>query len=125
MQDSKHVILYIDDDKDCLDSIRLVLEANGYIMAEAHSAEEGLKVYKQTKPDLVIADLMMEEVDAGISFVRELKAMGPTPPVYMLSSIGDSLNLSTDYTELGLSGVFQKPLDPQILLKTLERKLQK
>ncbi|MHC4441100.1 MAG: response regulator [Planctomycetota bacterium] len=125
MQDGKHVILYIDDDQDCLDSIRLVLEANNYIMAEALTAEEGVNVYKQTKPDLIIADLMMEEVDAGINFVKELKAIGPTPPIYMLSSIGDSFNLSTDYSELGLSGVFQKPLNPKTLLKILERKLKK
>jgi len=124
MQEGKHVILYVDDDRDCLDSIRLVLEANGYVMAEGQTAEEGLKVFKQSDPDLVIADLMMEEVDAGINFVREIKARGCNIPIYLLSSIGDSLNMSADYSELGLSGVFQKPLDPKTLIKTLEIKLK-
>lgn len=124
MKDGKHVILYVDDDQDFLDSMRMVLEANGYIMAEAGSAEEGLKVYKETNPDLVIVDLMMEEVDAGTSFVRDLQAMGNKAPVYMLSSVGDNLSLNTDYTDLGLSGVFQKPVDSGALLTILKTKLK-
>jgi len=125
MQDGKYVILYIDDDQDCLDSIRMILEANNYVMLEAPTAEQGLKVYKQQKPDLIIADLMMEEVDAGVSFVKELKSLcADTPPIYMLSSVGDSLSLSTDYAQLGLSGVFQKPINPQTLIKTLQSKLK-
>jgi len=124
MQDGKYVILCIDDDQDILESLRLVLEANGYIMAGATTAEEGLRVCEATNPDLMIVDLMMEEVDAGTSFVKELKAMGSTAPMYMLSSVGDTLNLSTDYAELGLSGVFQKPLDPDTLLAVLKSKLK-
>jgi len=125
MQDSKHVILAIDDDQDVLDALRMVLEANGYTMNEAHSAEEGLREYRRIRPDLIIVDLMMEEVDAGTGFVRELRALGNTAPVYMLSSVGDNLNANTDYSALGLSGVFQKPLNPDMLLSILETKLKK
>jgi DNA-binding response OmpR family regulator len=124
MQDGKYVILCIDDDQDILESLRLVLEANGYIMHGAATAEAGLRIYKQTKPDLLIVDLMMEEVDAGTSFVKELKAAGNTAPIYMLSSVGDSLNVSADYAELGLTGVFQKPIDPDTLLAILRKRLK-
>ena len=44
MQDGKHVILYVDDDQDFLDSMRVLLEANGYKMLEAGSGEERLVV---------------------------------------------------------------------------------
>jgi CheY-like chemotaxis protein len=101
-----------------------VLEANGYVMVEAATAEEGLKVYKKAQPDLIIVDLMMEEVDAGTNLVKELMALGNQAPVYMLSSIGDNLNLSTDYAQLGLAGVFQKPLDNDTLLTVLKQKLK-
>lgn len=124
MHEGKHVILVLDDDPDILEALRILLEANGYIMAGAATAEEGLKVCEETNPDLIIVDLMMEEVDAGTSFVRELRAAGRVPPIYMLSSVGDSFNMSTDYAELGLSGVFQKPIDPDMLLTILKRKLQ-
>jgi len=123
MKDGKHVILYIDDDPDYLDSVRLVLESNGYVMESAPSAEAGLKVYQRVKPDLVIVDLMMEEVDSGTSFVKELKLLGNKAPVFMLSSAGDGLHMATSYQDLGLDGVFQKPVQPQILLRTLKEKL--
>ena len=124
MQEGKHVILCIDDDQDILDSLRLVLEANGYIMVGATTAEEGLRVCKASNPDLMIVDLMMEEVDSGTSFVKDLKAAGSKAPIYILSSVGDSFHMSTDYAELGLSGVFQKPIDPDTLLTVLGKKLR-
>jgi len=125
MKDEKFVILCVDDDQDVLDVLRSILEAGGYLMVEASTAEEGLKQYKAGKPDLVIVDLMMEEVDAGTRLVRDLQALGNKAPVYMLSSVGDSLHRNIDFAELGLSGVFQKPLDPNTLLTTLKFKLKK
>jgi len=124
MRNGRYVILCIDDDQDFLDCIRLILEANSYIMEEALSAEAGLRKYKEAAPDLVIVDLMMEEIDSGTSFVKELRLLGNTAPVYMLSSTGDQLFMATDYTELGLDGIFQKPIQPDILLSTLREKLK-
>lgn len=124
MENGKYVILCVDDDQDLLDALQLVLEKNGYLMVGARTGEEGLAKYKQTNPDLIIVDLMMEEVDTGTGLVRNLKAEGNTKPVYMLSSLGDNLNLNIDYSELGLSGVFQKPIDNQQLLMVLKAKLK-
>lgn len=121
---SEHTILVVDDDPDVLDTFRLVLEKHGYEMVGAESAEEGLQAYKEKNPDLVIIDLMMEEIDSGTSLVKELQALGNTAPIYMLSSVGDSLHWSTDYSDLGLSGVFQKPFEPATLLATLKAKLE-
>jgi len=123
MRNGKPVILYVDDDQDFLDSMRAVLESNGYRMEEAISAEAALRKFKAERPDLIIIDLMMEEVDSGVSLVKELRLLQNTAPVYMLSSAGDQLNLAVDYSELGLEGVFQKPIQPKLLLQTLREKL--
>ncbi|NQT88496.1 response regulator [bacterium] len=123
MQDGKHLILCIDDDPDIRFFLETVLAANGFAVALAASGEEGLKVYKEVEPDLVIVDLMMEEVDAGTNFVKEVKAIGGVTPMYMLSSIGDSLTQSADYASLGLSGVLQKPIDSDRLLNVIAKKL--
>jgi DNA-binding response OmpR family regulator len=123
MSESKPIILYIDDDPDYREVMRVILEANGYEVSEASTAEEGLRVYQNRKPDLVIVDLMMEEVDAGTSFVKELRLLGNTVPIYMLSSVGESLSLSADYMTLGLAGVFQKPIDRNSLLAVLKARL--
>ena len=124
MKDGKNVILCVDDDKDFLDSVRTILETNNYTVVSASSAEEGLKVSKESKPDLVIVDLMMEEIDSGTGLVKELKLAGNKAPVYMLSSAGDQLSMVTDYSALGLDGVFQKPLQPKQLLSALKEKLK-
>jgi len=123
MKEGKHVVLCIDDDKDILDALRMVLEKNNYIMVEATSAEDGLKVYRAENPDFILVDLMMEEIDAGRNFVKELRLLGNASPIYMLSSVGDSLASNVDFSELGLSGVFQKPLNIDTLLSTLKAKL--
>ena len=124
MQDGKYVILCVDDDPDVLEYLRVVLEAEGYAVATASSAEEGLRVYREKKPDALILDLMMEEVDAGTSMVTELKAMGDTAPIYRLSSTGDNLSRTIDPSSLGLAGVFQKPVDSEVLLSLLKSKLK-
>lgn len=123
MTDHKPTILYVDDDPDYREVMRVILEASGYGVCEASTAEEGVRVYQTCKPDLVIVDLMMEEVDAGTSFVKELRLLGNTVPVYMLSSVGESLNLSADHVALGLSGIFQKPIDRGTLLTVLKARL--
>lgn len=123
MSDNKPVILCLDDDPDILSFLEIVLEGEGYAFAGAASAEEGLEIYKQIQPDLLIVDLMMEEVDAGTGFVKELLLLGNTAPIYLLSSVGDNLSMTMDYTSLGLAGVFQKPLAKEFLLNVLKSKL--
>ncbi|WP_455382334.1 response regulator [Salinispira pacifica] len=125
MKEGKFVVLAIDDDDDVLYALRIVLEKNGYTMAEARSAEMGIREFKKSQPDFILVDLMMESIDAGKNLVKELKFLGNSAPVYMLSSVGDELSGSVDVRELGLQGVFQKPIDNDVLLKTLERKLKK
>ena len=123
MPENRPVVLAIDDDQDILDMMRVVLEANDYEMVEAPSAERGLQVYKETSPNLIIVDLMMEEVDAGLGFAKNIKLLGNTAPVYMLTSVGDNMNNIVDHSELGLTGILQKPLDPGKLLKILASQL--
>ena len=123
MKDGRPVILCIDDDDDTRMAIRMILEASGYAMAEASSAEDGLRAYKASNPDFVIVDLMMEEVDSGASFAKDLKALGNKAPVYMLSSVGDDLSTSIDSLALGLDGVFQKPVAAGTLLGVLKSRL--
>ena len=123
MQDGKPVIMCIDDDPDIRDSLRIILEANGYVFVDASTAEEGVAVFREAQPDVVIVDLMVEEIDAGTNFVRELKLLGCDVPIFMLSSVGDSLSSMTDTTELGLSGVLQKPVSPDALLVLLRDRL--
>lgn len=123
MSRKEPLILCVDDDSDILSYLKTVLEAEGFQFAGASSAEEGVRVFKEVRPDIVIVDLMMEEVDAGTSFVKEIQLLANKAPVYMLSSVGDNLSMTTDYSTLGLAGVFQKPLSKDHLLAVLRSRL--
>jgi DNA-binding response OmpR family regulator len=123
MSDPKRLILCIDDDPDVLSVLQIVLEAEGYRFAGAGTAEEGLRLCKAVGPDLIIVDLMMEEIDAGTSFVKDVKLLGVAAPVFLMSSVGDNLSATIDYTALGFAGVFQKPVAKQQLLAVIKSKL--
>ncbi len=75
-------ILIVDDDTDLLEGQRLFLEKQGYEVQTALSIEDGLARARETPPDMVIADLMMEHYDSGFVFckkVRELPGLGAVP----------------------------------------------
>ena len=121
--DKQKTILIIDDDPDIRSTLRVVLESAGYSVGAASTAKEALKIVERIDPEAVIADLMMETVDAGTKLSQQLKESGFTGPIYLLSSAGDSVRLNLDARDLGLAGIFQKPIDHQVLLKTLEKEL--
>lgn len=119
----KKTILTIDDDADVRAALRVVLQAEGFSVGEAASGEEGLKVAQSIQPDAMVVDLMMEKVDSGQRVVREMRDSGYDKPIYLLSSAGDAVRYNIDARALGLSGIFQKPVDPKKLVDTLKAKL--
>jgi DNA-binding response OmpR family regulator len=124
MPNGKYVILCVDDDPDVLFSLKIVLESGGYAVVTAAGGKAGVRAFRESRPDLVLLDLMMEEVDAGTRALKEMQAIDRKVPVYLLSSTGDYFQGATDTNELGLAGVFQKPVEPNILLRLLRAKLK-
>ncbi|HEY3447206.1 MAG TPA: response regulator [Myxococcales bacterium] len=124
MKGGKYQILCVDDDQDILQTLKMILEKNGYVAVQASSAEEGYRKYQESQPDFVLVDLMMEQIDSGTNLVTKIKALGSKAPIYMLSSMGDEMSQTTNVNKLGLDGVFQKPIDPKTLVATLKAKLK-
>jgi len=65
----------------------------------------------------------MEKHDSGLTVATKLKELGNTVPVYMLSSVVDALVQNMSPQDLGLTGVLQKPVDPEVLLTSLKTRL--
>ena len=80
-------IAIVDDDPDILESLKIVLEANDYVVVTAESGEDGLRVYKEHHPDLLIVDLMMENADSGFILSRKIKNMYPETPVILATAV--------------------------------------
>ncbi len=124
MQDGKAVILCVDDEQDIRDSLRIILEASDYIVAEADSGAAGVEKYSEVNPDFVIVDMMMESADAGLDLAKKLKSLG-SAPVYMLSSMTHLVSDHVSPEQFGLDGAIQKPVDPEMLLRTIKKELGK
>ncbi len=119
----KKLILVIDDDIDIVDSIKVVLEKNGFDVATAMSGHEGIDAAIQKKPDLILCDMMMERIDEGSKVAEELKKKGVPAPIFLLSSIGDATAANIDVDNLGFKGVFQKPVKSDYLVWAIKKTL--
>lgn len=125
MRNGRHVVLCIDDDRGFLNSMQSMLESAGCDVEIAAGVDEGLAKFRATRPDLVFVDLMMEEADSGLSFLRAIRDPGPTPPIYLLSGVGSDMKSLADFTEMGLTDVLQKPIDPVKLIPLVKAALSK
>mgnify|MGYP003492659914 CR=1 FL=1 len=72
------LIAVIDDDHDILDASSLVLSAKGYDVITADNPDDGYKIVKSKKPDLIILDVMMNEPDDGFFLAQKFRKIRDT-----------------------------------------------
>ncbi len=85
MNDTRKKILVVDDEESIHLLYREELEEEGYEVISAMTGEEGLKLFQEEKPDLVILDINMPGMD-GIEVLRQMKQMSPDVPVILSSA---------------------------------------
>ena len=120
MSDKKKVLI-IDDDPAIVESVKAILDASGFEAATALSGKEGLEAFRRTNPDIVLCDMMMEDIDSGGQVTKIMKTERPGTPVFLLSTIGDATAATVGLAEFGFSGVFQKPVNFDLLLAVIGR----
>ncbi len=109
-------ILHIDDEDDIREVARIALEAlGGFSVAEARSGREGLALAAQLRPDLILLDVMMPEMD-GPETLRALRADPATSaiPVVFMTAKAQRSDVER-YRAMGVRGVIAKPFDPVTL----------
>ena len=111
-------ILIVDDDPDIVESVTLVLEAEGYEVAGAASKEQAMAAVGTGKPDLIILDVMMEQPDDGFVLAQDLRRQGLKTPILILSSIGHvtGYKYGKDSEMAPVDDFVSKPVAPQELL---------
>ena len=77
---SREKVLVVDDEEDILELIRYNLSRDGYRVISVRTGDEGLKMAKQEKPDLVLLDFMLPGL-SGLEVLRGLRN-DPSPPTY-------------------------------------------
>ncbi|TFH39270.1 MAG: response regulator [Chrysiogenales bacterium] len=120
----KKLVLVIDDDPEILQSSKLALEAHGHEVTTALSGAEGIEAFERRKPDLVLCDMMMERIDTGIGVASAIRSRDGNVPIYLMSSVGESMGRNVDIHELGFNGLLQKPVGVDDLIMHVNRALR-
>ena len=109
-------VLYVEDDKDIQTIGKLTLETFGKLnVVICNSGKEALEVIKDVKPELVLMDVMMPEMD-GITAMLEFKKdseLSEIPVIFMTAKA--QVHEVEKYNQIGVAGVIVKPFDPMQL----------
>jgi two-component system alkaline phosphatase synthesis response regulator PhoP len=130
MAEKKAKILIIDDQPSEVKMVKMALEQANYEVIYAYNGKSGIEKATQEKPDLIVLDIMMPEKDGFIA-CGELKEGSETStiPIIVLTSIESSSLIFPDAESAADSPhadeYIDKPVDPNFLLKRVERLLKK
>ena len=119
-------ILCVEDEPEMIDLIRLILGRRGFEVIGATGGVEGLKMVREQKPDLVLLDLMMPDMD-GWEVYQQIKADEKTKgiPVIVVTAKAQSIDKVLGLHIAKVDDYIAKPFSPQDLLNSIERVLQK
>jgi two-component system cell cycle response regulator DivK len=104
-------ILYIEDNPDNRLLIKRILQAEGYQVLEAESASQALKTLQEQRPDLILMDINLPEIDgyALTSQIKSLPGMSSVPIVALTANVMKGDRERT--MRAGCDGYIQKPVD--------------
>ena len=123
-------ILVIDDDQEFVEAMTNVLDAKGYDVDSASNGTDGIKKAKEFNPDLIMLDVMMTTKSEGFETARALHEDKKLKeiPIIMITGIRKEMSLPFGFepneTWLPVKNVLEKPVRPDVLLKTIDENLK-
>ncbi len=115
-------ILVVDDDRSIRDVARAALEAEGFRVDEASTGLEALEKFRALRPDLIVLDVMLPEVD-GFEICRRLRAESDVP-IVMLTARAEDVDKIVGL-ELGADDYVTKPFNPRELVARVKAVLRR
>lgn len=108
-------ILLVEDEEMLRDFLSRLIERRGFIVWAVPTAEEGLKIFKEDKPDCSLLDINLPGMDGTVLF-EKIREIDPQSKVYFITG-------STAFLEkakaLGANGYIVKPVEAQEIMKAL------
>jgi len=120
----RRTILLIDSDPHARAVLRNALEAADFTVGEAANNHEGERTALRIKPDAILAELMMDTSNGGVTVPEKLAALGSKIPCFIVSTATEALMGSIGLHEIGVTGVFLKPVDVAIVVETLRTRFR-
>lgn len=111
-------ILVVDDEPGLREVIRVILEEHGYTVDTGVNGRDGLRLLQQTRPDLVLTDISMPDME-GIEFLKALRSSEPELPVIAMSGDGVGSRFLKAARMLGATFTLAKPFSNADLLTAI------
>ena len=120
---SKRHILVVDDEPDIRNLVQEILEDEGFSVSVAENATIARQSITKTRPDLILLDIWMPDID-GITLLKEWKnSFGQKTPIIMMSGHGN-VETAVEATRSGAYDFIEKPLSTAKLLLTIKHALE-
>jgi two-component system cell cycle response regulator DivK len=117
----KGLILYVEDNPENRMLVRRVLLAEGHRLVEAGNAGDTFEVLKTQRPDLILMDINMPDMD-GYTLTAQIKAMPGFERIPILALTANVMRGDREKTlEAGCDGYIQKPIDIDQLVREVEK----
>ena len=110
-------LLFVEDDIDTQEQIKMLLEEDVQELYQAFDGEEGITLYQEKKPDIVLTDINLPFLN-GLELTAKIKEIEKGQPIIIMSAFDDRDNLLNSIN-LGSDGFITKPLDVDILYERL------
>lgn len=118
-------ILYVEDNPGNRTLVRRILEAEGYTIREATDGPSGLEMAAQERPDLILLDINLPEID-GYDLAKRMRSMPNLQGVPILAVTANVMQGDRERTlEAGCNGYIQKPIDVDKLPEQVKAALDK
>ena len=119
-------LVYIEDEPEMIDLVRLILGRRGYTVMGAHGGREGLELVRKELPDLVLLDLMMPDMD-GWDVYHQIKSEQLTReiPVIVITAKAQNIDRVLGLRIAKVEDYIAKPFSPQELLERVDEVIAK
>jgi two-component system, sensor histidine kinase and response regulator len=121
---SKASVLIIEDNRDILETVKAMLERDGYEVIGAEDCSTAFDYLAQNRPDLIITDLMIPEV-TGLEFIHQIKRISKIDRIPIIAMSAYDRTYLAAAIGAGAVGALHKPEDLDILVQTVNEILAK
>ncbi len=113
-------VLVVDDEPDTLELVKLVLESGGFVATLATSGKEALSKIEESKPDIVLLDIMMPDMD-GWELFRKIKERYATMPIAILTAKAQNIDKLLGLHVLKADDYITKPFGKNELIDRVRK----
>ncbi len=121
--ETAQAVLVVDDDAAMREMLAELLRDEGYAVSEAASVDVALQLASEQEFDVVLSDIKMPG-RSGLELLGEMRQLRPATPVVLMTAFG-SIDTAVDAMRAGATDYLTKPFEPEAVLLTLERTLDR